>query len=205
VSQGRLVVGVAAGNRPDDYAVAEQSMRGRHRRLDEMLERMQRIWAADEPEFAAMGPAVDGDPPILIGGRAAGAFERAARFGAGWTVGFASPDRVREGVADLERAWGRAGRDGRPRVVALTYFALGADAPVRGAAYLRGYYEFLGAEVADRVAATAPTDADSVAEVLDGFAAAGVDELVFLPAVPGLEQLDLLADVVAASPAAEQT
>jgi hypothetical protein len=114
-------------------------------------------------------------------------------------VGISSPDQVRAGVAELHRGWAQAGRSGSPRVVALTYFGLGATAVTSTPAYLRRYYAFIG-PVAEVVATSAPIDAEGIRGAIDAFAGAGADELVFLPTVPGPEQLELLAAAALNSP-----
>jgi alkanesulfonate monooxygenase SsuD/methylene tetrahydromethanopterin reductase-like flavin-dependent oxidoreductase (luciferase family) len=193
LSRGRLVVGVGAGDRADDYRIGGQAMTGRHRRLDEMLQEIQAIWKGATTEFAAVGPRrSEGAPPILMGGRSTPSLHRAARHAAGWTAGISSPDQVRVGIAELRRTWAQAGRTGAPRVVALTYFGLGATAPSSTPAYLRRYYAFIG-PAAEAVATSAPTDTAGIRDAIDTFADTGVDELVFLPTVPGSEQLELLA------------
>jgi alkanesulfonate monooxygenase SsuD/methylene tetrahydromethanopterin reductase-like flavin-dependent oxidoreductase (luciferase family) len=200
LSAGRLVVGVGVGDRADDYRIGGQSMAGRHRRLDEMLEEIQAIWTGATPELAALGPRrPEGAPPVLMGGRSASTFQRAARHAAGWTAGISSPDQVRAGINDLHRAWANAGRTGAPYVVALTYFGLGAAAPSVTPDYLRSYYAFIG-PAAEAVARAAPTDAAGIRSAIDAFAAAGVDELVLLPTLSGPEQLEELAAVALSHP-----
>lgn len=193
VSEGRLVVGVGAGDRTDDYRIGGQPMERRHRRLDEMLDTMRAIWRGATPDLPEIGPRrSDGHPSILVGGRSVSTFRRAARHGAGWTVGISSPDDVRAGVGELRSAWANAGRPGNPRVVALTYYGLGADAPDVTPDYLRDYYAFIG-PAAERVATSAPTDSEGIRRAINAFADAGADELIFLPTLRGSDQLDLLA------------
>jgi alkanesulfonate monooxygenase SsuD/methylene tetrahydromethanopterin reductase-like flavin-dependent oxidoreductase (luciferase family) len=204
LSAGRLVVGVGVGDRADDYRIGGQPMAGRHRRLDEMLDDIQAIWSGATPELAALGPRrPEGAPPILMGGRSTSTFHRATRHAAGWTAGISSPDQVRAGITELRRAWAKAGRSRAPHVVALSYFGLGATAPSSTPAYLRRYYAFIG-PAAEAVATTAPTDTAGIRSAIDAFAAAGVDELVLLPTLSGLEQLEQLASVALSHPVTSQ-
>src|SRR5256885_407302 len=78
------------------------------------------------------------------------AFERAARHADGWIMGGGGPDQFSQGAEKLRAAWEAAGRDGRPRTMALGYFALGDGAREAADSYLRDYYEFLG-DVADMI------------------------------------------------------
>ena len=66
---------------------------------------------------------------MIIGGSSGAAFRRSAEHD-GWIMGGGSPDQFREGLAKLEEAWRAAGREGKPRTMALSYYALGDGAKV---------------------------------------------------------------------------
>jgi alkanesulfonate monooxygenase SsuD/methylene tetrahydromethanopterin reductase-like flavin-dependent oxidoreductase (luciferase family) len=131
---------------------------------------------------------------LLIGGRADRAFERAAKYADGWTLGGGSPEALAEGKAKLELHWEAAGREGRPRSVALFYFALGDSAEQMAERTLGGYYSFTP-EYADRIVQSAAKDADTVKQYLSAFEQAGADEVICFPASAGLAQVELLAEV----------
>jgi hypothetical protein len=76
------------------------------------------------------------------------------------------------------------------------YFALGEGAALPGAAHLRDYYAFTG-PFAEKIAASNLTSPQAVVDFVRGYEEAGCDELVLFPAVAALDQLDLLADVLA--------
>lgn len=96
VSEGRLVLGVAAGYlRPEFDAVGADFDR-RGARLDDSLELLLRIWAehsvqADGDGFRAESvtslphPVQRPHPPIWVGGNSDAAMRRAVRFGQGWS------------------------------------------------------------------------------------------------------------------------
>jgi alkanesulfonate monooxygenase SsuD/methylene tetrahydromethanopterin reductase-like flavin-dependent oxidoreductase (luciferase family) len=171
-------------------------MEGRGKRFEEMLEELKRIWAGEERGHAGgIGPPLDGAPPLLIGGRVDAAFRRAARFGAGWTMGGGSPDQLRVASEKLEAAWREAGREGEPRKVALAYFALGPNANDDADRYLLHYYDIGGADFARQVASSAATDPETVKQYVDAFAEAGTDELILFPCSTDVEQVDRLAEV----------
>jgi alkanesulfonate monooxygenase SsuD/methylene tetrahydromethanopterin reductase-like flavin-dependent oxidoreductase (luciferase family) len=196
LSGGRLVLGVAVGLRSDDYEAAGVPMEGRGKRFEEMLEELERIWAGEERGHAGgIGPPLDGGPPLLIGGRVDAAFRRAARFGAGWTIGGGSPDQLRAASEKLEAAWREAGREGEPRKVALAYFALGPNANDDADRYLLHYYDIGGADFARQVASSAATDPETVKQYVDAFAEAGADELILFRCSTDVEQVDRLAEV----------
>jgi hypothetical protein len=95
----------------------------------------------------------------------------------------------------VRTSWREAGRDGEPRLVALSYFALGPGAEQGAAKYLKDYYGFLG-EWADRIAESAPTSTDAVKDIATKFQDIGVDELIFDPTIAELDQVDHLAEAV---------
>jgi alkanesulfonate monooxygenase SsuD/methylene tetrahydromethanopterin reductase-like flavin-dependent oxidoreductase (luciferase family) len=120
---------------------------------------------------------------------------RAARFGDGWILGGGTPDQFTGLAAMLDDAWAEQGRSGRPRKLALAYFALGPTGRQDADRYLRDYYGYMGA-VADQIAASAAIDEEMVRQYRDAFANSGCDELVLFPCSADLEQVELLADAV---------
>ena len=192
---GRLTVGIAVGARPDDFAATGSPFDERGRRFDAQLAEMRAIWAGEDRGFAgAVGPSPikDGGPPLLIGGTAAAAYRRMTEHGAGWIAGGGGPDAFAQGAERARQAWQEAGRDGRPRLVAITYVSLGADAEAHARGYLGDYYAFAG-EYAERVAAGALTAPAQVAEAVRAFAEHGCDELILFPCNADLAQVELIA------------
>jgi alkanesulfonate monooxygenase SsuD/methylene tetrahydromethanopterin reductase-like flavin-dependent oxidoreductase (luciferase family) len=141
LSGGRLVLGLAPGGRPDDYAVSGVDFHSRGRMFDRQLDELMRLWAGE----GGVGPAApNGRPALLIGGTSDAAFRRAARYGDGWTQGGGHPDAFGDATAKLRAAWEAEGREGRPRTMALFYYALGDRAEEQAARTLGDYYAFLG-------------------------------------------------------------
>jgi alkanesulfonate monooxygenase SsuD/methylene tetrahydromethanopterin reductase-like flavin-dependent oxidoreductase (luciferase family) len=196
LSEGRLTLGVGLGSRDDDYEASGLPTKGRGRRLDEMLDQIKRLWAGEEVGYAGgVGPDMRGDPPqIIVGGTADVAFRRAARYGDGWMLGGGAPDRFPELAGKLDAAWAAEGREGEPRRMALTYFALGADPEADTERSIGDYYSFNPDYAAAVVAGTAKGE-EAVRERLGQFREAGVDEVVMFPASPDPEQVDLLAQI----------
>ena len=56
-----------------------------------------------------------GRPTLILGGSVDAAYERAARYGDGWTLGGGTPDAFAGGMEKMRAAWSAAGRDGEPR------------------------------------------------------------------------------------------
>jgi alkanesulfonate monooxygenase SsuD/methylene tetrahydromethanopterin reductase-like flavin-dependent oxidoreductase (luciferase family) len=199
LSDGRLVLGVAVGRREDDFDSAGVDFHARGRILDEMLELWDRIWGGEAfGDAGGIGPpAPGGRPALLLGGWAPAAFTRAARHADGWTAGNCTLEELADGTARLRAAWEAAGRDGTPRTLAQPYFALGDRAQEAVESSLRDYYG--PGDYTDSIVARAATDAATVRENVRAFAAAGCDELIFFPCDPDPDQVDRLADALAAS------
>ena len=197
LSHGRLTLGVGLGSREDDYEASGMSTRGRGRHLDEMLDRIARLWAGEKAGFAGgVGPDVSGDRPgLIIGGSADRAFRRAAQYGDGWMMGGGPPDRFPAMVEKLLAAWRDRGREGEPRTLALQYFALGDD-PERATRESIGHYYASTGDYAEQVIAATAKGDDEIRERVRQFEEAGADELILFPASPDSEQVDLLASAV---------
>jgi alkanesulfonate monooxygenase SsuD/methylene tetrahydromethanopterin reductase-like flavin-dependent oxidoreductase (luciferase family) len=196
LSDGRLTLGMGLGSRDDDYTASGLPTKGRGKRFDEMLDQIRRSWAGEEFGYAGgVGPDVSGDPPdVIVGGTADQAFRRAAQYGDGWMLGGGAPDRFPELAAKLNAAWTEAGRDGEPRRMALTYFALGSDPDGDTERSIGDYYSFAPDYAAAVVSGTAKGE-DGVRDRVEQFRDAGVDEVVMFPASPDPEQVDLLARI----------
>ena len=192
---GRAVLGIALGGREDDYEISGIDMSTRGEWLDSGLERIRAIWNGDGDTESKVGPRPQGDgPTLLVGGYVKASFERAARFGDGWTQGGAGPEQFKQDAASLEEAWKARGRDGKPYKMALGYYSLGPDAQKNAEHDLRDYYAWLGEEVAQSIVDAAAKDADSVKQYLTAFESAGCDELVLFPCSSDTEQVTLLAE-----------
>jgi alkanesulfonate monooxygenase SsuD/methylene tetrahydromethanopterin reductase-like flavin-dependent oxidoreductase (luciferase family) len=195
ISGGRLVLGVGLGWRSDDYEASGASFADRGKEVERMLEEIERTWQGEKRgDAGAIGPEVDPPPAILVGGQVDAAFRRVARYGAGWILGGGTPDQLAEGKEKTEAAWEEAGRDGKPRIAALVYFALGENAEEAAREDLMHYYEPLGEETARMIADSAATDEDTVRQYAQAFEEAGCDELFMFPCSSDPEQVNLLAE-----------
>jgi alkanesulfonate monooxygenase SsuD/methylene tetrahydromethanopterin reductase-like flavin-dependent oxidoreductase (luciferase family) len=192
---GRAVLGIALGGREDDYEISELDMSTRGAWLDHALERIRAIWDGDGDLESKSGPRPQGSgPTLMIGGYVGKSFERAAKYGSGFTQGGAGPDQFKEDAANVDRAWQEAGREGKPRKMALVYFSLGPDALKNAEASLGSYYAWLGEEAAFGIVEGAAKDADAVKQYISAFESAGCDELIFFPAASDPAQVALLAE-----------
>ena len=192
LSSGRLTLGLAVGGRPDDFEVSGVEFSRRGRIFDQQLADVTAIWRGERG--VGPTPRPGGRPGLLIGGSAEAAFERAARFGDGWTLGGGTPDAFAQGLEKMNQAWSDAGREGKPRTMVLFYFALGADAePATPRTPSATTTRFLG-DYAQRVVGSAAKDADTVRGYLSAFESAGADEVICFPASADVGQVDLLAE-----------
>jgi alkanesulfonate monooxygenase SsuD/methylene tetrahydromethanopterin reductase-like flavin-dependent oxidoreductase (luciferase family) len=199
ISGGRLSLGLAVGGRRDDYVASERTWEDRGRRFDEDLEVIHGAWRGELvggcPEPPTPTPASGERIPILIGGAVDAAIDRVVRWGAGWTAGGSAPDQVGPFAERVRRAWKDAGKEGQPKIVALSYYAIEEDRTEESKANLLDYYGFLG-EWATKIAEGAPRGPDAVRNTVKRFEDAGVDELILDPTVPDLREVDFLADAV---------
>ncbi|MFL6124798.1 LLM class flavin-dependent oxidoreductase [Actinophytocola sp.] len=201
IAGGRLTVGIAVGGRQDDFEATASPYGRRGKAFDAQLAEMRAVWAGEPRGYAgAIGPAPvrPGGPPLLIGGGSPAAFRRMAAFGAGWVLGAGGPDAFAAGADQARQAWRTAGRDGEPRLVAIAYVSLGADAEEHARRYLGDYYGFLG-DFATRIIGAALTTRQKVADAVAAFTAAGCDELILFPCNPDVRQVTLTADAAGLS------
>src|SRR5262249_3314578 len=162
-------------------------------RLAEQLAALRDAW--EEGAIAPQTPRPAG-PELLVGGLSDATFARVARYADGYVHG-GGPPRAFARMADKARAaWLDAGRPGGPRLWAQGYFAVGDEATVaRGQAAMRHYYAFTG-PFAEKIVAGLLTTPQALAQFVRGYAEAGCDELVLLPAVADLAQVERLADLL---------
>jgi alkanesulfonate monooxygenase SsuD/methylene tetrahydromethanopterin reductase-like flavin-dependent oxidoreductase (luciferase family) len=197
LSGGRFTLGVAPGGRPDDFEALGLDFHARGRDLDAQLDQMHRIWRGDPRGSQRIGPSpVAGDRvPVMVGGTSDAALRRVADWGAGWAMGGGPPEMGAPVVARVRGAWAAAGRTGEPRLSALAYYSLGADAEAPSREYLRDYYGYLG-DYTEMIASGALRSTDAIRGAVQAFEDAGFTELYFDPTSPGLDQVDRLADIV---------
>jgi len=159
---------------------------------------MKRVWAgkpvSDQIGPVGPPPAQAGGPELLIGGYTPISIRRVGRWGDGFiSGGIPDPEQVRRMFDLAEESWRAEGRDGRPRLVACLYYALGPNA-ARGGDYIRHYYSYFGPG-ADDVATSIPSTSEAVDNLIRGFGEVGAAEVVCWPTVADLDQVDRLAEL----------
>jgi probable F420-dependent oxidoreductase len=123
LSGGRLDLGLGIGWMPQEFAATGASMARRGARTAEYVAVLRTLWAGGVSEFAgqfyeiprgtvAPVPVQAGGPPVLLGGLARPALERAGRIADGWVTSSRTDlARISEGAGIVREAAAAAGRD----------------------------------------------------------------------------------------------
>jgi probable F420-dependent oxidoreductase len=213
LSGGRVIFGVGVGgDRPGDFAINGRDGRERGARADEMLDVMRRLWAGETVHHAGRHYRVDGqlsitpvqDPvPVWIGGRggegpASAVYSRVVERGQGWLPYLMTPDLYAQRSAAIDRAARETNQPPaafRRTLLEFAYIASTDAEAQRGA--MGGPYA--GGSI-DRVKRyILAGSAETCAERLRAFVAAGVTDFIFNWSVPAdqvEEQMRLLSEQV---------
>ena len=199
ISGGRLTLGVGVGRRPDDYMAAPASYEQRGRQMSRTLATMRRIWSGGVvgEGIGPMGPAPaqPGGPEVLIGAGTPQAVRRVGRYADGFIAAAGNAAAVQQLYAVAVASWESEGRSGSPRLAGVASYALGPNAADEVGGYIRHYYSFLG-EAAEQMARNAISTPEAVKDTIRDMESIGMDEVVFLPSVAKMDQLERLADIV---------
>ncbi|WP_409474406.1 LLM class flavin-dependent oxidoreductase [Streptomyces sp. HC307] len=199
LSGGRFTLGIGVGVREDDFLAAGVGMRRRGSRLNEQMELLRRTWAG-QPYGEGIGPVgpppvSPGGPEVLFGGFVPAMIDRVGRWGDGF-LGAGVPAAGMDALfRDVEKAWDKHGRSGRPRLVAQANAALGdASVIAEAQADIRRYYTGVG--LADQQAAGMLTTEKTIRDAVAAFAGIGADEVILYCWASDPDQIDRFADVV---------
>lgn len=200
LSGGRLTLGVGIGVRENDYSATGFEFHRRGRRVDEQLPILRRLWAGESlsNEIGPIGPppARPGGPELLIGGYVPAVARRIAAWGDGY---MAPGGGELESMSKLWREtlglWKELGRQGQPRWVGASYFALGPKAFDHASRYIKANYGY-NPELAARRLRGIPTTPAAVEESIQRQADMGVDEFILRPCAEDLDQMERLAELV---------
>ena len=97
---------------------------------------------------------------------------------------------------NILQAWRDAGRQGQPRWVGASYFALGPKAFEQASGYINANYGY-NPELAARRLRGIPTTPAAVEEAIQRQADMGVDEFILRPCAEDLDQMERLAGLAA--------
>ena len=199
ISGGRLTLGVGVGRRADDYEAAPAEYNQRGRQMNRTLATMRSLWKGEviSEGLGTVGPVPVqvGGPEILIGAGTPQAVRRVGRYADGFIAAASNPHGVDELYRVAVESWEKEGRSGRPRLAGVASYALGPNAADKVGDYIRHYYSFLG-DTAETMARNAISTPEAVKDTIRDMEGIGMDEVVFLPSVSDLDQLERLADLV---------
>ena len=198
LSGGRFTLGVGIGGREHDYRSAGASFEHRHQRLDDAVAELRRLWAGEPPFEGAdpVGPppVQPGGPPILSSSFGPRSLARSSRWADGY-AGFtlaADPGELVAVASQVRDAWADVGRTGSPSLMTSFWFSLGPDAVERHRRYVEAYMAYEPVAADFMVGAATLHSPDAVRGAIDAAAAAGFDELMFVPTTSDLAELDRL-------------
>ncbi len=198
LSNGRLLPAFGIGSaRSRDYAATGTPTKGRGKRMDEGLEILTRLWR--EPhvslqgefyrlEDATIAPRPIQQPlPLWVGGSAAGAIDRTARWGTGWQAGIETAAEVAPVIRAIKARGSEIGRTiDEDHFGAGFGFRFGApDEPIV-ARYRSGLEKLLG-KPADAYVAIG--GADEIMARIEDFRAADVHKFILRPIAFGTDDM----------------
>ena len=201
LSGGRLTLGIGIGVRENDYLATGFDFHRRGRRAEEQLPILRRLWAgqAMSNDVGPIGPQSrrPGGPELLIGGYVPAIVQRIAKWGDGYMApGGGEPESMLKMWQQIEQAWQDAGRQGKPRWVGASYFALGPNASEHAKRYIDANYGY-NPDLAARRLHTLPASQEAVADAIKRQSDMGVDEFILRPCAEDLDQMDRLAEIAA--------
>jgi alkanesulfonate monooxygenase SsuD/methylene tetrahydromethanopterin reductase-like flavin-dependent oxidoreductase (luciferase family) len=200
LSGRRLTLGLGIGVRDNDYIATGFDFHRRGRRVEEQLPILRRLWAG-EPLSEKIGPIGPRSrlrgPELLIGGYVPAIVRRIALWGDGYMApGGGEPESMLNMWHQIEKAWREAGREGKPRWVGATYFALGPNATDHATRYIGANYGY-NPELAAKRLRTLPASTTAVEDAIKRQTDMGVDEFILRPCAEDLDQMELLAEIAA--------
>lgn len=196
LAPGRVSLGVAVGNRRNDFEEASLDFDARGRTMDAQMRYLDGLRDL-EGEENTVGPQL-GELEILIGGASRPALRRLVSHGHGLISGGLKPAVFAfEGFGTME-AWKAAGKAGRPRLVASTWYASSTDPDDLASARLASYITNGGPP--PHVFSGIARGAEGVEQAVAEYRAQGADEVVLFPLVDEISELEWLAERVDAMP-----
>jgi alkanesulfonate monooxygenase SsuD/methylene tetrahydromethanopterin reductase-like flavin-dependent oxidoreductase (luciferase family) len=201
ISGGRLTLGIGIGVRANDYSATGFDFHRRGKRAEQQLPLLRRLWGGEalSSDVGAIGPISPrpGGPELLIGGYVPAIVQRIAKWGDGYMApGGGEPEAMLKMWREIEQAWQRAGRPGKPRWVGASYFALGPNASDHATRYIGANYGY-NPDLAAKRLRTLPASTAAVEDAIKRQADMGVDEFILRPCAEDMEQMDRLAEIAA--------
>jgi len=201
LSSGRLILGVGIGVRKNDYLASATNFHRRGRSSEKQYELLRKLWSGAElsADTGTIGPPAvrTGGPELLIGGYVPAIVQRIAQWGDGYMApGGGEPEALLKTWQNILQAWQEHKRQGRPRWVGASYFALGPNAQDHANHYINHNYGY-NPELAAKRLRTLPASDEAVRTAIKRQADMGVDEFILRPCAEDLDQMDRLAEIAA--------
>ncbi len=161
LSAGRVEVAVGVGGRQQDYDALGASFAGRHRRLDEGVAELRRIWGGGlmgDGQPVGPAPVQPGGPPVYASAMGPKSLARAAQWAdgiSGFTL-LGDAAEVARGFEAAQHAWAEADRSTSPRLVTGSFVCLGADAQVTLQSFAYRYLEVFSPQLAKGLSEAMP-------------------------------------------------
>lgn len=157
LSNGRMILGVGAGYRTEEFDAFSLNKKERGSRLAESIEVIRKLWTGEPVHFKgkyfnlegqsiSVKPVQDGGPPIWVGAGAFPAIERAARIGDAWLAPGNPPTEgwMETALSHYNGALEESGRSGivtdRPVIVELFCAATDEEARETALPYVKDEY-----------------------------------------------------------------
>ena len=205
ISGGRLVLGVGAGAREEDFRAVGAPFGGKRlAQLEQQVEVMRRVWAGERVVEGTLRPVEPfpvqaGGPPILSASLSPRSIRLAARWADG-ICGFSFGPSIQEIGTSFElarAAWEQEGRRSPPRLVTGFWYALGKDARDQMDRYLRRYLAFLGPEAVRALVPSVTTlSAQALRDAVRQLEDLGTDELCLVPTTSDPDDVERVADIL---------
>ncbi len=201
LSGGRLILGVGIGVRKNDYLASATDFHRRGRSSERQYELLRKLWSGADlsADTGPIGPPAvrAGGPELLVGGYVPAIVQRIARWGDGYMApGGGEPEALLKTWQNILQAWQEHKRQGRPRWVGASYFALGPKAQDHANHYINHNYGY-NPELAAKRLRTLPASHEAVRTAIQRQADMGVDEFILRPCAEDLDQMDRLAEIAA--------
>jgi len=197
LSNGRLILGIAAGGRESDFEVLGASYHDRGKRFNQQVTRLREVWSEarkSNVEHGVTGPAPvqNPGPPLWLGGVTEQTIGRAVQMGDGFIFAATGPGMMAQFTPGIREGARAAGKPNYT-IAGVGYIGLGSDpqqALDRATKQAIRYYGQLWMPAEEMIHHGPP---EKVAEDLRKYEDAGIDELIGCVEIPELDQLDQLA------------
>ncbi|MGH7276629.1 MAG: LLM class F420-dependent oxidoreductase [Candidatus Rokuibacteriota bacterium] len=177
LAPGRVILGAGVGWMKEEIEIFGVPHERRGAWSDEAIRVMRACWAGERvehrgefwsfPPFAAVPRPAKGTVPIWIGGHTPRALRRVVELGDGWHAAFPSAQKMKAGIAELEAACRKAGRDTKSLTISAR---LGLPAKQEAGALVDEIKALAGLGVSHVILESRVRDLEDMTEIYERFA-----------------------------------